>query len=134
MKKLGPLIAISLGAVGMIFATLSLLAANGTITNMNWLGDYESNISSSINKANVTATTMYGILIAIGAAQFFLGMFTWKNPKGFSAFILMALFGASAVLAIIAGVNAHNFPTVTIIKIVIDVIATLGILLGWTKA
>ena len=42
----------------------------------------------------------------------------------------MGLFVAHAVMLIIAGVQADNFPTFTIVQIVLSVSAALGILIG----
>lgn len=129
MKKLGPILAIISGVIGIALATLGILIAQDVIKDIKFIGDY----TDGVKRVNSSVTTIYIIALVIGILQVMLGMYAIQKPHGFSAFVLLVLFAATTTLAIWAGVKADSWPASSIISISVSGIATIGLLIGFTK-
>ena len=134
MKKIGPILAIISGLVTIIFATLGLLAVKNVIDSPDFLGKFQDAITKQVsNTVSTTVTVMYIIMIITGLVQFSLGIYSFKNPGGIAAFILLILFVAATTFAVIAGVKAQSWPASATVSIIINGLASIGLLTGFIK-
>ncbi|MCR8613222.1 MAG: hypothetical protein NC236_01945 [Mycoplasma sp.] len=132
LKKIGPLLVMFSGLVAIVFATLGLLASLDVISNLNWLGDYTTEINNRANETNTTANVVYGISIAAGVIQIILAKFALSKPRGIAAIVVFGMVVLNIVLNVIGATRATDgWPVVTIINISILAVATLGMLFGF---
>lgn len=134
MRKIGPILAILSGFVTLVLAVLGLLVAQGVLKELGFIGDFQNEATKTIiSTTKTTVTTMYIIMIVTGLLQFTLGIYALKKPGGFAAFILLVLFVATTTLSVISGIKAATWPGSATFSIVINGLASIGLLTGFIK-
>jgi hypothetical protein len=71
--------------------------------------------------------------MVISFIQVTLGVWTWQKPRGFSSFLLMGSFGISVAALIYASTTSSTWPISTIISLIINGLALIGLVLGFLK-
>lgn len=129
MRKIGPILAVVSGIIGITLATLGILISRNIISDIKFIGDY----TDGIKKTNSSVTTIYIIALVIGIVEVLLGMYAIQKSNGLSAFILLVLFAATTGMAVWAGVKSNSWPTSSIVSISVSGIASFGLLMGFIK-
>lgn len=131
MKRLGPVLAIISGITTLVFGILLFLASRGEF-DMDFLGKYvdENGANVIIKAANVG----YGVMIGSGALLLIIGIFAFRKPNGFFAFILLIIIALSITSTVLGAVKADSWPTATIISLVINGLAAFGLITAFTRS
>lgn len=125
MKKIGPFLSIFSGAVIFLLGTFTILAAKDIWRIPDVVGDFVKELN---NKKNVAELTSY-ITMGAGFISMLLGIFAWKKPNGFSAWLLMFLFLGTLVANIYLCIDTQ-WTASAIISISLAGLASTGLLLG----
>ena len=125
MKKIGPFLSIFSGTIILLLGAFTILAAKDIWRIPDVVGDFVKELN---NKKNVAEWTAY-VTMGAGLLSMLLGIFAWKKPNGFSAWILMFLFLGALGVNIYLCIDTQ-WTASAIISISLAGMASAGLLLG----
>lgn len=125
MKKIGPFLSIFSGAIIFLLGVFTILAAKDIWRIPDVVGDFVKELN---HKKEVAELTSY-VTVGAGVISMLLGIFAWKKPNGFSAWILLILFLAAAGANIYLCIDTQ-WTASAIVSISLSGLASIGLLLG----
>ncbi|MBX4209989.2 MAG: hypothetical protein K4H23_02305 [Mollicutes bacterium PWAP] len=129
MRKIGPIVSIVAGTFTTIFAILGILVIYGQMDGNGFVGNYIKTIKDN----DVSIKTILFIHLGLGLVQILLGIFSIKKARGISSIILLIVFAVSFGLILYSSIHNDEWPTTSIINLVIYGIASSGLIYGLFK-
>lgn len=130
MKKIGAVVAITVGALIIILNLLLLLAWKKYI-NIDVFSTYI--YKNSLDAVYKNTYIGYWITIILGILMLILGLLSWHKPKSFSSLVLLLIYGILIGLTINRLINLQAWSIINIIILIINFIGALGSLSALIK-